>query len=675
MQFKRSNIEYNGRDKYGTPGGGNKFRKRSFVYGNMTYAGGGGGGGLTPVTPPNPTGGTHVFDIDAGTYIPISNIQASQITSTGITIQVPFYGFADGEDTQVWIGTTNGTAADNFGISGCTTGISATSITNNGTTEPVLNLKFTNELTLDSGELQIPILVNSSPYLEVFTGATTWENMAVLKKVTPKVITYCWNIKSAGGGTGYIMDLSNENASVNADVDGNIYSASTATLQCKATLYYNNIEATGVTYTVFMPIGTAGVTIYGTTGILSFNPQTFTFTGMSTNITVTASKDGVSMQKVMRITKIKDSSSGGGVRRWIVPSVNVTVLSVDSSVTPSVVTATVMKQVSGNPPEVDNETTIFYGFSPGQLNPTITMPSTGVTIADTVEYLILALREGDVYSGTIYEQETIHMIAEGTGPTVRGPITWRSSLARRFSNGVGPQQQDRDFIDVVRYQFNTYKCVTSYTQTAGQTWSQVSSNWELDNSYNFVASEIDLAQNANIELHDTNLIVIQNSTGGTVGQIGTTSMFYGGTTASNAKIAMYPGGALRCGGFQANNITSQTEVIAQTYRKNTGHEYHYLTPFAPVEMNINFVHDDADKDDFIQNIGGVWCVNGNSTEISSEEFPYLRVIDRDDEYHQDKLGWFMVSTSPEPVEDEDFVFTGVVNSSVQRLNNVMYITL
>lgn len=663
MQFKRSNIEYNGRDKYGTPGGGNKFRKRSFVYGNMTYAGGGVGGGLTPVTPPNPTGGTHVFDIDAGTYIPISNIQASQITSTGITIQVPFYGFADGEDTQVWIGTTNGTAADNFGISGCTTGISATSITNNGTTEPVLNLKFTNELTLDSSELQIPILVNSSPYLEVFTGATNWENMAVLKKVTPKVITYCWNIKSAGGGTGYILDLSNENASVNADVDGNLYSASTATLKCKATLYHDNIEATGVTYYVFMPAGTTGVTI-SQNGTLNFNTNTFAFTGLSTSLTVTAVKGDVSMQKVMRITKIKDSSSGGGVRRWIVPSVNVTVLSIDSSVTPSVVTATVMKQVSGNPPEVDNETTIFYGYSPGQLNPTITMPSTGVTIADTVEYLILALREGDVYSGTIYEQETIHMIAEGTGPTIRGPITWRSSLARRFSNGVGPQQQDRDFIDVVRYQAHSYRCVNSYTQTAGSTWASVSENWQQDDSYNFVASSIDLEQNAAIALKPGNEITFINANNTNTGYINNTTIMMGGTNPATAPVYISNSGQARLQNVTANGVM-QSPVFQSNLLEGTVKAI--MTPF---KMQMMICTDDKSAIDIDQNTG-TWALLGMDTEIPANDFPFILECDR--ETDPDHVGWWVASDVDSPGGNIRFI--GAVSSNVERQPGIIYLNM
>ena len=660
MQFKRTAIEYGGREKYGTPGTGNKYRKRSVTYGNLTYAGGGGGGGLTPVTP---TGST--FDVTAEALVPISNINIENLTAEGYIIQIPINGFANNEETEVWVGTFTGTSADNFGISGCTTGLSVTSITDNGTIAPIVNVKFTNQLSLDSGELQIPIFINSSPYLQVFSGATSWSEMNVKKKLTQKVITYCWNIKSAGGGSGYLLDLSNENASVNADVDGNIYSASTATLQCKATLYYNNTASTGVTYIASMPVGTTGVTI-GSDGTLNFNPQTFAFTGLSTNITVTATKDDVTMTKVMRITKIKDSSSGGGVRRWIVPSVNVTVLSIDSSVTPSVVTATVMKQVSGNPPEVDNETTIFYGFSPGQLNPTITMPSTGVTIADTVEYLILALREGDVYSGTIYEQETIHMIAEGTGPIIRGPITWRSSLARRFSNGVGPQQQDRDFIDVVRYQAHSYRCVTSYTQTSGSTWASVSENWQQDDSYNFVASSIDLEQNAAIALKPGNKITFINANNTNTGYINNTTIMMGGTNPSTAPVYINNGGQARMQSVTANSVV-HSPVFESDFVEGKNVKA-IMTPFL---MQMMICTDDKNAFE-IDKDNGTWTFMEMDTEIPAAKFPYIIECDR--ETDPDHAGWWAASDSDIP--GKGIVrYLGVVSSNVVRKPGIIYLNM
>lgn len=665
MQFKRSNIEYSGRDKYGIAGNGTKFRKKSSIYGNMTYAGGGGGIGPMPATG-NTTGWTGPVVVDVDVLTPISNIPAAELTVSGYYVEVPINGFADNEGTQVWAGTLNGTATDNFGISGCTTGISVTQIIDNGTEEPKVRVKFTNELTQDSGELRIPVYVNHATYMQVWSATTEeWSTMVGKQKATPKVLTYCWNIKSAGGGSGYLLDLSNENASVNADVDGNIYSASTATLQCKATLYYNNIAATGVTYVASMPVGTIGVTI-GSDGTLNFNTQTFAFTGLSTNITVTATKDDVTMTKVMRITKIKDSSSGGGVRRWIVPSVNVTVLSIDSSVTPSVVTATVMKQVSGNPPEVDNETTIFYGFSPGQLNPTITMPSTGVTIADTVEYLILALREGDVYSGTIYEQETIHMIAEGTGPTVRGPIMWRASLARRFSNGVGPQQQDRDFIDVVRYQAHSYKCINSYTQTAGSTWASVSENWQLDDSYNFVASDVDLEQNASIELRPGNDITFINANNTNTGYINNTTIMMGGTNPSTAPVYINNIGQARMQSVTANGVVHSPLFESDFVEGKTVKAI--MTPF---QMQMMICTDDKSTFDIDMDSGN-WTFMEMDTEIPAAEFPYIIECDR--ETDPNHAGWWAASDSDIPGEGSVRYF-GVVSSNVVRKPGIIYLNM
>ena len=660
MQFKRTNIEYDGRDKYGISGNGSKIRKKSFVYG-VSSAGGFGGGSIGPMPA---TGNTHNYTVDCSTSVPLSNILASDLTMNGYVVNVPIYGFANNDNTEVWVGTFDGNASNNFGISGCTNGLSATSITNNGTIEPVLNLKFTSNLTMDSGELQIPIHINSSPYLQVFTGSTEWSEMDTINKLTPKIITYCWNIKSAGGGTGYILDLSNEYATVNADANGIIYTASTATLDCTAALYYNNTVDTAATYAITATTAT-GVSINSSTGVLTF-ANNFSFAGYYCTIDITASVNGtVKGSKTMRINKVKDGADGtGGVRRWIVPSANVTVLGIDSSVTPSVVTATVMKQTSGNAPEVDNTTKIFYGYSPGQLNPTIQMPSTGLTIDSTVEYVVLALREGDVYNGTIYEQETVHMIAEGTGPTIRGPIRWRAQLARRFSNGVGPQIGDREWIDVVRYGTHSYKCTTSYTQSAGSTWASVSENWTQDDSYNFVASELELSTNTNIQMRPDNELQVVNNNGTVVGGWHSDQIWLGGTMASN--------GATR---LDATGVTS-SNMTSEQFKKKSERQTGFVVPFVPFQIEINIIHDNADKDDFISvDFYNNWTVAGNSIGISSEEYPYMRMITRDDEYNQDYMYNFVLSNSPTPVPDEEIIPTGVVSSDVEKQSNIMYLTM
>lgn len=678
MQFKRTNIEYNGRDKYGIYGNGTKFRKKSSIYGNMTHAGGVGGGiGPMPVNPN--TGWTHQYELDVDVARPISNIPAAELSQVGYTVQVPITGFADNEETEVWVGTLNGTAANNFGISGCTTGLSATSITDQGTIEPKLNLKFTNEITQDSGELRIPIYINSSPYLQVWSATSEdWTSMSNKQKVTPKVVTYSWNIKSAGGGTGYILDLTNENTSVNCDSGGTIYQSSIEALACTAVMYYNATVFTGATFSISLSdTGATGVSINSSTGVLTFS-NSFAFTGHTLAILVTATVDGtIEGQKTMTINKNFPSANGDpAVSHWIKVSSNAIVVDISSACTPASFTATAMKQVGDNAPVVDTDVNIFFGYSPGQLNPTrrlIYNPAT-INCDYEVDYYIFALRQENTSGGTIYAQQTVPLIREGSGPTIRGPIRWTSSLARRFCNGVGPQAGDREFIDVVRYGVHTYRCTTSYTQTTGSTWSSVSENWTLDDSYNFIASQVDLAQNEAIYIRPTNMIEFLNSQDSVVGRINTTTMFYGASSYQNAPIKMTNAGNIYGTNINSTNVTATGTIEGVTIKKSTGHQKNMIAMFAPYEMSINFVHDDADKDDFIQEIDGTWYVNGNAI-VESDVFQYLRLVDREDEFHTDIVGNYILSNSSEPSEEEEYMLTGVVASDIVREPNIIYITI
>lgn len=679
MQFKRTNIEYSGRDKYGIAGNGTKFRKKSAIYGNMTHSAGVGGGfGPMPATG-STTGWTGPVVVDVDILTPISNIPATALTAVGYYVEVPINGFADNEDTQVWVGTFSGTSADNFGISGCITGLSVTQIIDNGTEEPKVKLKFTNELTQDSGELRIPVYVNHSTYMEAWSATSVnWSDMNVKQKVTPKVVTYSWNIKSAGGGTGYVLDLTNENTSVNCDSGGTIYQSSIEALACTAVMYYNATVFTGATFSISLSdTGATGVSINSSTGVLTFS-NSFAFTGQTLAILVTATVDGtVEGQKTMTINKNFPSQNGDpAVSHWLVTSVNAVVVDVASACTPGSFTVTAMKQVGDNAPQVDNDVNIFWGYSPGQVNPTTKLIYNPATINtdDDVDYYVFALRQGNTTGGTIYAQQTVPLIREGSGPTIRGPIRWTSSLARRFSNGTGPQLSDREFIDVVRYGVHTYRCTTSYTQTSGSTWSSVSENWTLDDSYNFIASQVDLAQNEAIYIRPDNMIEFHNSQDGVVGRLTTSTMFYGASSYQNAPIKITNAGNIYGTNINSTNVTATGTIEGVTIKKNTGHQKNMIAMFAPYEMSINFVHDDADKDDFIQEIDGTWYVNGNAI-VEAEVFQYLRLVDSDDEFHTDIVGNYILSNSSEPSEDEEYMLTGVVASDIVRQSNIIYITI
>lgn len=659
MQFRRTRIPYTGRDKYFN-GTGRKVKKSSILYG---FGGNGGGTTIHPLQVNPSTAST----VDADVAIPNSTINPDDLSvDSGYTVTIPINGFADNEQTEVYIGSLD-SGATHYGISGMPEHGMTVAVEDNGTDEPKLLVTFYSTITQSSGELLIPIQIKSHTYMENW-GITqsSWDAMSKQNKTVQRVVSYTWNIKSAGGGSGYIFDLTNENASVNADVDGNIYSASVQSLQCQAILYYDNVAATGVSYTISLPTGTTGVSINQSTGVLSFNAQTFTFTGMATNITVTAAKDGVSMTKIMRITKVKDGAGGASTSRWIIPSVYSVVKAIDGTVAPSAVSATVMVQTAGNPPEVDTATTIFYGFAPDYINPTIPMPSTGITISDTVEYLVLALREGNVYNGTIYESETIPVISEGAGPAIRGPISWRSSLARRFSNGIGPQQQDRDFIDVVRYQAHSYKCINSYTQTAGSTWASVSENWQLDDSYNFVASDVDLEQNASIELRPGNDITFINANNTNTGYINNTTIMMGGTNPATAPVYINNMGQARM-----QSVTANGAVHSPVFESAFVNDRTVKAIMTPFQMQMMICTDDKSTFD-IDMYSGNWTFMEMDTEIPAAEFPYIIECDR--ETDPNHAGWWAASDSDIPGEGS-VRYLGVVSSNVVRKPGIIYLNM
>ena len=120
-------------------------------------------------------------------------------------------------------------------------------------------------------------------------------------------------INGSSGSSVYRLTLTNENASINADSDGNIYpNANRPT--CTATLYYGTKKVTGTTYSITTNPTATGVTINGTTGVITLD-STFNFTGTSLEITVTAMVEGVvygtSIMTVSKSMAGKKGENGG----------------------------------------------------------------------------------------------------------------------------------------------------------------------------------------------------------------------------------------------------------------------------------------------------------------------------------------------------------------------------
>ena len=673
MLFKRTRIPYNGRDKYYNANG-KKVNRKSLQYG---FSGSGSGsGGLAPLQVDNQTISNIAVDVETS----VINIPIEDISSDGYTVVVPINGFADNDSTEVWVGDVTNSAETNYSISGICSGMSV-NVTDNGTTEPKLHVTFRNTMTEMSGELLIPVTVNNRKYMEVWSATTaSWAEMTEKKSLPQRILSYSWNIKTSGGGSGYQLILTNETAILACNSNGTPYQASIANLSCTATLYYGAQTASGVTYSIMTDAGTQGVTINPSTGELSFSSN-FDFLDITTKINIQATVDSsVVATKEMKITKVKDGSDGSGgtistLIRWIVPSVYSIVKDNEDNVNPTAITATVMMQSGNTAAVVDTGTTIFYGYAPDHINPNITMPNTGITVSNTIDYLILALRNSNQSSGEIYESQTIPIISDGAnGPAIRGPISWRSSLARRFSNGSGPQVIDKEFIDIVRYQAHTYKCVVSYTQTSGSTWAQVSSAWTLDDSYNFVASEVDLARDEAITLHPSNAIVMNDNNNNTVGYISDNGVFLGSSSFTNSTAAMTRNGAVKgSDGYFLNNVT------ADQYRRETDFK---TIQYANLFNCFNFdtvISDDGWEGNFSQvEETGTWQYNGIDSQILYEEYPYIFEASSDNRVFDGKDGWIfysMVETVGDVSDFSEVAFAGVVTSQATRNKSTIYITI
>lgn len=284
------------------------------------------------------------------------------------------------------------------------------------------------------------------------------------------------------------------------------------------------------------------------------------------------------------------------------------------------------------------------------------------------------------------------LTVNANGTITRGPVLWQPSMARRFSNGQGPLEQDTLYMDLVMRMGdrNVYKCVTSYTQTAGQTWAAVSSNWQVDNSFAVIASGLILGTNGRIELEDDNLFVVHNGnsdaiTIGTAGidAVGTITCGESRTKAltvtngSNVTVARITGS----GAIVANSSVSApnvyaTEVQSDNIRFNSEDypEAYMTAPRVPFNMEFAYITDAGAE--LFTNGGGEgdsWMFSGVDTHVNSSERPYLTVGSGDGIAAEHDEEYFF--TAEDGVIDESSVPSGVYTTSHAPLNSKMYFNL
>lgn len=373
-------------------------------------------------------------------------------------------------------------------------------------------------------------------------------------------------LKGDAGQSAYRLDLTNENASINCDSSGNILTGAVRPT-CTAKLYLGTTACTGVTYSISSgSCSYSGVSINSSTGVITFNPGTastpfnFDTAYTSMELTIQAKISNVLYgTAIMTISRNYAGENGDdAVNYWLVLDADEIKLTTANTFTPATITASAYKQIGENNPIAASDATIKWGYD--TVTPTTTYTSTITVTGTSHNYITFQLLAG----GVVRDTETVLILRDGKdgtgtqgrqGAAIRGPIDWYDGAdqsGRRWCNGVltdNAHPEDAQWIDIIIKDGVQYYCNTSYTE-AGQPWSAVSSNWtSADTEFDFVATNILLANNAKIKFLTNNEIYLmdQAGTGVTAGAAGGEgiSFWAGSDVPGNAPFQVNYDGSIR----------------------------------------------------------------------------------------------------------------------------------
>ena len=242
-----------------------------------------------------------------------------------------------------------------------------------------------------------------------------------------------WTVIAAKGEDAtseYVLNLTNDSASINCDSDGHILPEAIRPT-CTAKLYYGSVEVSGATYSITTPSSqqATGVSIDANTGVLTFGSN-FSFEGTSLEITVRATSGSAGGTAIMTVTKSYPGIDGQpAVSYWLVLSADT--IKVNPNVSnpvpvPSTITATAMKQVGSSAPEAATDCNILYGYdtqSPSN-------PYTGAISVDfNHDYLSFILKKGtEIVDGV----EIVPILWDGSN----GQSTFKSIVFRRSNSDL-----------------------------------------------------------------------------------------------------------------------------------------------------------------------------------------------------------------------------------------------
>ena len=480
-------------------------------------------------------------------------------------------------------------------------------VSSNGTINTQLTISTDANLMADSGEIIIPVQYS----LDAEDGSTAYDADDWDPLQNPLATfdaVFSWTLGKTGQST-YTLDLSNERGTINADASGNILPGAVRP-PCKATLSFGaDSSLAGVYYDASWDpgYGVQGLAINHTTGDLIYDQNNVKFNFGHTiddtilDITIDASYDGRKRgYKVMTIQKALPGQQGpdgqpgeDAVSRWIELSANQVKVDSSGNILPPTIAAYAWKQVGEQMPDYDSSTTIKWAYDSSV---TSTVYSSPITVNATKSFMTFKLYLNGTYIG---ESETVPILKDGIdgrdgstgrqGAAIRGPVLWDSSSnvnitglePRWFYCGVKSSTPENpleeQFIDVIMHDGNYYVCQSNYQQAANATWSSVSSHWTVaDASFNFVAANVILAQNAGIDFLTGNQIYLRDASGNiTAGASGGNgiSFWAGGDRDASANFIVDSDGNITAKSGTFSGYLQMPYVLIDDLNHNDGSTY------------------------------------------------------------------------------------------------------
>ena len=228
----------------------------------------------------------------------------------------------------------------------------------------------------------------------------------------------------------------------------------------------------------------------------------------------------------------------------------------ETEASPNYITLQAFKQIGGNSPtEITSTGVIKWGYN------TVAPQNTATTISniDTAYTFIMVHL---IVDNVIYDRQTISILKDGAdgevgpqgrqGAAIRGPVDWKNqTTSRRWCNGTltnTSYPEDAEFIDIVVFNGVYYKCKTSYEGAGSETTAPPSEYWvATDKQYEFVSTNLLLAENAKINFQTSNELYLMDSNGNvTAGAAGGDSVNFwaGANEPGNGTFKVYNNGTM-----------------------------------------------------------------------------------------------------------------------------------